>query len=146
MFDCDYIIIQRLLDDKTANLTSVGFQRITQDFRKKAGKKDDDYCPTHCRFDGTLRFIGRFYVAPVRESRTLVASWQAGKSVPTASDIATIAARYGVSEAYLRGEVDFPESNLSALQRRLMDSTHDLTDDEMRKVIEYVRFVKFLRE
>ena len=57
-----------------------------------------------------------------------------------------MAARYGVSEAYLRGEVDFPESNLSALQRRLMDSTHDLTDDEMRKVIEYVRFVKFLRE
>nr|DAF62870.1 MAG TPA: hypothetical protein [Myoviridae sp. ctYGJ17]DAI96820.1 MAG TPA: hypothetical protein [Caudoviricetes sp.] len=67
MFDCDYIIIQHLLDDKTANLTSVGFQRITQDFRKKAGKKDDDYCPTHCRFDGTLRFIGRFYVAPMRE-------------------------------------------------------------------------------
>ena len=82
---------------------------------------------------------------PVRNP-ALVASWQAGKSVPTASDIATIAARYGVSEAYLRGEVDFPESNLSALQRRLMDSTHDLTDDEMRKVIEYVRFVKFLRE
>ena len=80
------------------------------------------------------------------KSRTLVASWQAGKSLPTPSDIATIAARYGVSEAYLRGEVDFPESNLSALQRRLMDSTHDLTDDEMRKVIEYVRFVKFLRE
>ncbi len=46
----------------------------------------------------------------------------------------------------ISGEVDFPESNLSALQRRLMDSTHDLTDDEMRKVIEYVRFVKFLRE
>lgn len=89
---------------------------------------------------------GAFMSRLCGKSRTLVASWQAGKSVPTASDIATIAARYGVSEAYLRGEVDFPESNLSALQRRLMDSTHDLTDDEMRKVIEYVRFVKFLRE
>ena len=81
---------------------------------------------------------GAFMSRLCGKSRTLVASWQAGKSVPTASDIATI--------AYLRGEVDFPESNLSALQRRLMDSTHDLTDDEMRKVIEYVRFVKFLRE
>lgn len=89
---------------------------------------------------------GAFMSRLCGKSRTLVASWQAGKSVPTASDIATIAARYGVSEAYLRGEVDFPESNLSALQRRLMDSTHDLTDDEMRKVIEYVHFVKFLRE
>ena len=89
---------------------------------------------------------GAFMSRLCGKSRTLVASWQGGKSVPTASDIATIAARYGVSEAYLRGEVDFPESNLSALQRRLMDSTHDLTDDEMRKVIEYVRFVKFLRE
>ena len=87
---------------------------------------------------------GAFMSRLCGKSRTLVASWQAGKSVPTASDIATIAARYGVSD--LRGEVDFPESNLSALQRRLMDSTHDLTDDEMRKVIEYVRFVKFLRE
>ena len=90
---------------------------------------------------------GAFMSRLCGKSRTLVASWQAGKSVPTASDIATIAARYGVSEAYLRGRGRFPrESNLSALQRRLMDSTHDLTDDEMRKVIEYVRFVKFLRE
>ena len=59
---------------------------------------------------------GAFMSRLCGKSRTLVASWQAGKSVPT------------------------------ALQRRLMDSTHDLTDDEMRKVIEYVRFVKFLRE
>ena len=71
---------------------------------------------------------------------------RAGKRENLFLPLRTIAARYGVSEAYLRGEVDFPESNLSALQRRLMDSTHDLTDDEMRKVIEYVRFVKFLRE
>lgn len=79
MFDCDYMIIQHLLDDKTANLTSVGFQRITQDFRKKAGKKDDDYCPTHCRFDGTLRFIGRFYVAPVREKQNPCRKLASGK-------------------------------------------------------------------
>ena len=49
---------------------------------------------------------GAFMSRLCGKSRTLVASWQAGKSVPTASDIATIAARYGVSEAYLRGEVD----------------------------------------
>lgn len=51
---------------------------------------------------------GAFMSRLCGKSRTLVASWQAGKSVPTASDIATIAARYGVSEAYLRGGGRFP--------------------------------------
>lgn len=67
------------------------------------------------------------------------------KATPTDADLSIIADLYGVSVAYLRGEVDAPASNVkNAMQQQLMDSVQGLTDDEMRKVIEYVRFLKFL--
>ena len=38
-----------------------------------------------------------------------------------------------------------PESSVkNALQQQLLDSVQNLADDEMLKVIEYVRFLKFL--
>ena len=79
------------------------------------------------------------------KSRSLIAGWKDGKAAPTDSDLAAIADLYGVSVAYLRGEVDVPESSVkNALQQQLLDSVQSLADDEMLKVIEYVRFLKFL--
>ena len=73
----------------------------------------------------------------------MIAGWKDGKATPTDADLSIIADLYGVSVAYLRGEVDTPASK-NAMQQQLMDSVQGLTDDEMRKVIEYVRFLKFL--
>lgn len=88
---------------------------------------------------------GAFIARLCGKSRSLIAGWKNGKAAPTDSDLATIADLYGVSVAYLRGEVDVPESSIkNALQQQLLDSVQSLTDDEMLKVIEYVRFLKFL--
>ena len=76
---------------------------------------------------------GAFIARLCGKSRSLIAGWKDGKAAPTDSDLAAIADLYGVSVAYLRGEVDVPES-----------SVQSLADDEMLKVIEYVRFLKFL--
>ena len=86
------------------------------------------------------------FIARLRgKSRSLIAGWKDGKAAPTDSDLAAIADLYGVSVAYLRGEVDVPESSVkNALQQQLLDSVQSLADDEMLKVIEYVRFLKFL--
>ena len=88
---------------------------------------------------------GAFIARLCGKSRSLIAGWKDGKATPTDSDLATIADLYGVSVAYLRGEVDVPESSVkNALQQQLLDSVQSLADDEMLKVIEYVRFLKFL--
>lgn len=90
---------------------------------------------------------GAFIARLCGKSRSLIAGWKDGKAAPTDSDLAAIADLYGVSDAYLRGEVDVPESSVkNALQQQLLDSVQSLTDDEMLKVIEYVRFLKFLDE
>ena len=88
---------------------------------------------------------GAFIARLCGKSRSLIAGWKDGKAAPTDSDLAAIADLYGVSVAYLRGEVDVPESSgKNALQQQLLDSVQSLADDEMLKVIEYVRFLKFL--
>lgn len=88
---------------------------------------------------------GAFIARLCGKSRSLIAGWKDGKAAPTDSDLAAIANLYGVSVAYLRGEVDVPESSVkNALQQQLLDSVQNLADDEMLKVIEYVRFLKFL--
>ena len=88
---------------------------------------------------------GAFIARLCGKSRSLIAGWKDGKAAPTDSDLAAIADLYGVSVAYLRGEVDVPESSVkNALQQQLLDSVQRLADDEMLKVIEYVRFLKFL--
>lgn len=88
---------------------------------------------------------GAFIARLCGKSRSLIAGWKDGKATPTDADLSIIADLYGVSVAYLRGEVDAPASNVkNAMQQQLMDSVQGLTDDEMRKVIEYVRFLKFL--
>ena len=87
---------------------------------------------------------GAFIARLCGKSRSLIAGWKDGKAAPTDSDLAAIADLYGVSVAYLRGEVDVPESSVkNALQQQLLDSVQSLADDEMLKVIEYVRFLKF---
>lgn len=88
---------------------------------------------------------GAFIARLCGKSRSLIAGWKDGKAAPTDSDLAAIADLYGVSVAYLRGEADVPESSVkNALQQQLLDSVQSLADDEMLKVIEYVRFLKFL--
>lgn len=88
---------------------------------------------------------GAFIARLCGKSRSLIAGWKDGKAAPTDSDLAAIADLYGVSVAYLRGEVDVPESSVkNALQQQLLDSVQSLADDKMLKVIEYVRFLKFL--
>lgn len=90
---------------------------------------------------------GAFIARLCGKSRSLIAGWKDGKAAPTDSDLVAIADLYGVSVAYLRGEVDVPESSVkNALQQQLLDSVQSLADDEMLKVIEYVRFLKFLDE
>ena len=88
---------------------------------------------------------GAFIARLCGKSRSLIAGWKDGKATPTDADLSIIADLYGVSVAYLRGEVDIPASNVkNTMQQQLMDSVQGLTDDEMQKVIEYVRFLKFL--
>ena len=80
---------------------------------------------------------GAFIARLCGKSRSLIAGWKDGKATPTDADLSIIADLYGVSVAYLRGEVDAPASNVkNAMQQQLMDSVQGLTDDEMRKVIE----------
>ena len=143
MFDYDYIIIQHLLEDKTAKQTFVRFQHKI--LRRKLVKR---MTVTVQRIvDLTERYgtSGAFIARLCGKSRSLIAGWKDGKAAPTDSDLAAIADLYGVSVAYLRGEVDVPESSVkNALQQQLLDSVQSLADDEMLKVIEYVRFLKFL--
>ena len=78
---------------------------------------------------------GAFIARLCGKSRSLIAGWKDGKATPTDADLSIIADLY----------VDAPASNVkNAMQQQLMDSVQGLTDDEMRKVIEYVRFLKFL--
>lgn len=66
---------------------------------------------------------GAFIARLCGKSRSLIAGWKDGKAAPTDSDLAAIADLYGVSVAYLRGEVDVPESSVkNALQQQLLDS------------------------
>ena len=75
---------------------------------------------------------GAFIARLCGKSRSLIAGWKDGKAAPTDSDLAAIADLYGVSVAYLRGEVDVPESSVkNALQQQLLDSVQSLTDDEV---------------
>ena len=77
---------------------------------------------------------GAFIARLCGKSRSLIAGWKDGKATPTDADLSIIADLYGVSVAYLRGEVDAPASNVkNAMQQQLMDSVQGLTDDEMRK-------------
>ena len=65
---------------------------------------------------------GAFIARLCGKSRSLIAGWKDGKAAPTDSDLAAIADLYGVSVAYLRGEVDVPESSVkNALQQQLLD-------------------------
>ena len=145
MFDYDYIIIQHLLEDKTAKQTFVDFSTVHKILRRKLVKR---MTVTVQRIvDLTERYgtSGAFIARLCGKSRSLIAGWKDGKAAPTDSDLAAIADLYGVSVAYLRGEVDVPESSVkNALQQQLLDSVQSLADDEMLKVIEYVRFLKFL--
>ena len=86
---------------------------------------------------------GAFVSRLCGKSRTLVAAWKDGNAAPSEADLAVVAKLYGVSVSYLRGETDTPNET-NVLQQALMDSTKSLTDAEMLKVIEYVRFLKFL--
>lgn len=122
----DFSIVHKILRRKLVKRMTVTVQRIV-DLTERYGTS------------------GAFIARLCGKSRSLIAGWKDGKAAPTDSDLAAIADLYGVSVAYLRGEVDVPESSVkNALQQQLLDSVQSLADDEMLKVIEYVRFLKFL--
>lgn len=122
----DFSTVHKILRRKLVKCMTVTVQRIV-DLTERYGTS------------------GAFIARLCGKSRSLIAGWKDGKAAPTDSDLAAIADLYGVSVAYLRGEVDVPESSVkNALQQQLLDSVQSLTDDEMLKVIEYVRFLKFL--
>ena len=122
----DFSTVHKILRRKLVKRMTVTIQRIV-DLTERYGTS------------------GAFIARLCGKSRSLIAGWKDGKAAPTDSDLAAIADLYGVSVAYLRGEVDVPESSVkNALQQQLLDSVQSLADDEMLKVIEYVRFLKFL--
>ena len=67
---------------------------------------------------------GAFIARLCGKSRSLIAGWKDGKATPTDADLSIIADLYGVSVAYLRGEVDAPASNVkNAMQQQTAEVT-----------------------
>lgn len=80
--------------------------------------------------------------------------WKIGKSKPSAEDISKLADYFNVSADYLLGR-DIPiktktddstevlpsAASLSSSQKQLVELTESFTDDEIKKVLSYIRFV-----
>lgn len=80
--------------------------------------------------------------------------WKIGKSKPSAEDISKLADYFDVSADYLLGR-DVPIKNktddstealssaasLSSSQKQLVELAESLTDDEIKKVLSYIRFI-----
>ena len=80
--------------------------------------------------------------------------WKIGKSKPSAEDISKLADYFNVSADYLLGR-DVPiktktddstealssAASLSSSQKQLVELAESLTDDEIKKVLSYIRFV-----
>ena len=80
--------------------------------------------------------------------------WKIGKSKPSAEDISKLADYFNVSADYLLGrdvpiktktddstEVLPSAASLSSSQKQLVELTESFTDDEIKKVLSYIRFV-----
>lgn len=80
--------------------------------------------------------------------------WKIGKSKPSAEDISKLADYFNVSADYLLGR-DVPiktktddstealssAASFSSSQKQLVELTESLTDDEIKKVLSYIRFI-----
>lgn len=90
---------------------------------------------------------GAFISRLIGKSRTTVSVWRAGKSSPTQKDLEIIAAHFGVTVEYLKGEEDLPQPvALTAPQRKLYEQVSDFSESELEKVSEYIQFVKSQRK
>lgn len=80
--------------------------------------------------------------------------WKIGKSKPSAEDVSKLADYFDVSVDYLLGrepssetkkdgsvEALPPDTALTPSQKQLVEFAESLTDDEIKKVLSYIRFV-----
>lgn len=90
---------------------------------------------------------GTFIARLIGKDRSTVSVWRAGKSAPTQKDLEIIAAHFGVTVEYLKGEEDLPQPvALTAPQRKLYEQVSDFSESELEKVSEYIQFVKSQRK
>lgn len=80
--------------------------------------------------------------------------WKIGKSKPSAEDISKLADYFNVSADYLLGrhsaseikkdgnaEALPPDTPLTLYQKQLIEFAESLTEEEVKKVLSYIRFV-----
>lgn len=92
---------------------------------------------------------GTFIARLIGKDRSTVSVWRAGKSAPTQKDLETIAAHFGVTVEYLKGESDLPEPVgvvLTEPQQKVYDLLTDCSQDEIEKVVDYIRFIRSQRK
>lgn len=83
-----------------------------------------------------------------------ISDWKKGRSKPTAEALTSIADYFDVSVDYLLGREPSSETkkddstealssaaSFSSSQKQLVELTESLTDDEIKKVLSYIRFV-----
>ena len=80
--------------------------------------------------------------------RQTYSSYERGKSFPDVLALIKIADFFDVSTDYLLGykKTDTEEQNFSEEIQVLMKTYSDLTDEELKKVLEYIDFLKTKRE
>ena len=84
--------------------------------------------------------------------QSTVGMWENGTNKPENAKLEALANYFGVSTDYLLGRTDDPVSASASLREQMSDiqfalsgEIHDLTDDEMRDILDYVRFKRAQR-
>lgn len=75
----------------------------------------------------------------------MISYWKNGERIPSAENLVMLADYFGCSVDYLLGRTD--EKMPPATQQEALESSlHDLTDEELQDVLDYVRYVKSKRK
>ncbi len=89
-----------------------------------------------------------FVASKLGKHRALLNHWESGKSQPAQEDLSILASILGTTVAYLTGESDeehIISEELPLQAKRLVRVSSDLSDDEIKKVFEYIEFIKSQR-
>lgn len=108
------------------------------------------------RFNALVKEKGvtkAFIASKLEKNQTIFHDWVKGKSKPSDISLQIIADLLDSNVAYLMGESDQKEKEaapegqpLSPEKRRLLKTAGELSEEELRKVIEYADFVKSQRK
>lgn len=89
-----------------------------------------------------------FVASKLGKHRALLNHWESGKSQPSQEDLCILASILGTTVDYLTGESDdkyITNEELPLQVKLLINTASDLSDDEIKKVLEYMEFIKSQR-